>query len=652
MKISTKILSFVIGIVVFSVFVVATINIAENKQYNNQIGLDRIDTALADLAEEIENTLESSEKNAVIISQNSSFEKAFSEKDFAKMKVSLDELNKVLGSDTITITDQKGKVVIRQHKPEKAGDYILDQINVKKALGGTVSRSLEPGKLVKLSCRSAAPIYDEKGVVAGTVTAGYSFEKDQLLDDLKKLHNIEFTIFSGNNSVATTFMDGEKRLSEIILDEKISDQVLKKGEVYVSSEKILGQKYLATYTPLYDTNGHVIGALFAGLSESAAMKSMLKSILHICVLAIMVVAFSCFFLLRFVSKKVEKPMEKLVSLSRKLANCELDMDDFEQNINGKDEISELSRSIFQMASKLKLYISDISFILSEMANKKLRGKSDVEYIGDFVPLKISIEQMQGSLNSTFKNINNVADTVSSESDQVASGAQLLADGAARQASSLQELSAAITEVSKQISQNADYSQIANELGKRTGEVVNQSKQEIDHMTNSIREIAASSEDIKKIVKVIEDIAFQTNILALNAAVEASRAGTAGKGFAVVADEVRNLAQKSSEAAKDTTILIDNTLQLVQKGERISITTGEAFNKVVKDSSEILEMIDKIAEASNEQSKSIMQISMGIEEISSVVHKNSATSEESAAASSSLNNEAEKLNRLIAEFEMD
>ncbi len=202
----------------------------------------------------------------------------------------------------------------------------------------------------------------------------------------------------------------------------------------------------------------------------------------------------------------------------------------------------------------------------------------------------------------------------------------MAQGATEQASSVQELSATIADISEHISNTADFSKQANELGVQAGSVVERSKEEMSHLIDAIRDIATASEHIQKIIKAIDDIAFQTNILALNAAVEAARAGNAGKGFAVVADEVRNLAQKSAEAAKNTTELIENSLEHVAKGEQLAESTGEAFTEVAKYSDDILAMVAKIADASQEQALSISQISQGVDQISSVVQMNSATSE--------------------------
>ena len=187
------------------------------------------------------------------------------------------------------------------------------------------------------------------------------------------------------------------------------------------------------------------------------------------------------------------------------------------------------------------------------------------------------------------------------------------------------------------------------VGHKASEVVNRSRDEMKQMLGAIKDIAVASEDIQKIIKVIDDIAFQTNILALNAAVEAARAGNAGKGFAVVADEVRNLAQKSADAAKNTTELIGRSLQHVKNGEELAANTDAAFDEMANQTTQILDMVEKIADSSRQQADAIANISQGVKQISSVVQMNSATSEESAAASEELSGQANVMKSLLNQF---
>lgn len=317
-----------------------------------------------------------------------------------------------------------------------------------------------------------------------------------------------------------------------------------------------------------------------------------------------------------------------------------------------NEFGELAENINFSFKEISKYVGAIDAVMSELASGDFNAEISVNFLGDFANIQNSINNFRNDMSNTLLELDVAARQVGAGADQVAFGSQSLAQGSEEQASSIQELSANITEITHQISQTAEYSQTAENLGKQAGKVVSKSQSEMTQMMKAIKDIAVSSENIQKIIKAIDDIAFQTNILALNAAVEAARAGTAGKGFAVVADEVRNLAQKSADAAKNTAELIENSLSSVAHGEKLAGNTNKAFGEVAKVSEQILQIIDKIAAASNEQASYITQISQSVEQISSVVQTNSATSQESAAASEELSGQASAMKTLIDHFQLN
>ncbi|NCC88476.1 MAG: hypothetical protein EOM05_11555 [Clostridia bacterium] len=255
------------------------------------------------------------------------------------------------------------------------------------------------------------------------------------------------------------------------------------------------------------------------------------------------------------------------------------------------------------------------------------------------------------LNSTLYEFNVASDQVASGSNQVASGAQALSQGATEQASSIEELSATVNEITTQIKETAENAEKAKQISIDASVATNQSQQQMEKMIAAMNEISNTSNEIGKIIKNIDDIAFQTNILALNAAVEAARAGLAGKGFAVVAEEVRNLAGKSAESAKITATLIESSLNAINNGSKIVSDTAKSLEDVVIGSKNSSEVIQSIADASIEQSQSIAQVNIGIGQISDVVQTNSATAEESAAASEELSGQAQMLKELISKFKL-
>ncbi len=313
--------------------------------------------------------------------------------------------------------------------------------------------------------------------------------------------------------------------------------------------------------------------------------------------------------------------------------------------------AELKNSINTTIENMQNYVSDISNILSEIGNGNLNLTVTGDYKGDFVEIKNSLNNIIISLNQVLGNISEAAEQVSSGSRQVSDGSQTLSQGSTEQASAIEELTASMAEIADQTKQNAVNANQANQFAEDAKENAIKGNQQMKEMLNSMAEINDSSANISKIIKVIDDIAFQTNILALNAAVEAARAGQHGKGFAVVAEEVRNLAARSAEAARNTTDLIEGSIQKVTTGTVLANNTADALNDIVNMVEKAADLVGNIAEASNVQASGVSQINKGIEQVSQVVQNNSATAEESAAASEELSGQAELLKNMVERFKL-
>ncbi len=319
--------------------------------------------------------------------------------------------------------------------------------------------------------------------------------------------------------------------------------------------------------------------------------------------------------------------------------------------NYKGDHAEIKNALNDTLDAVSSYVNEISSVLGEMANANMVVGITDQYKGDFVQIKDAINLIAGSMNEVLGEVGSAAEQVASGSRQVSDSSMSLSQGATEQASSIQQLTASIELIANQTKKNAQNANEAKIIAETAKNNAAQGNEQMQHMLKAMAEINDSSNNISKIIKVIDEIAFQTNILALNAAVEAARAGQHGKGFAVVAEEVRNLAARSANAAKETTAMIEGSIVKVEGGTKIANTTAEALNKIVEGVAKAASLVSDIAIASNEQAIGVDQVNQGIGQIANVVQTTSATSEETAAASEELSSQAEMLKNQIRKFKL-
>ena len=345
---------------------------------------------------------------------------------------------------------------------------------------------------------------------------------------------------------------------------------------------------------------------------------------------------------------VIKPVQEASSILLEMAQGNL-----KQRVQGnyQGDHAEIKNALNSTLDALGVYIDEIASVLTDMANSNFDVRTDADYLGDFAPIKVALNRIIDSFNDMLYDMNSAAEQVAAGSSQVSDGSQALSQGATEQASSIEQLTASINEIAEQTKRNALNANEANELATMARNQAEEGNSSMQEMQSAMQEINVSSSNISKIIKVIDEIAFQTNILALNAAVEAARAGQHGKGFAVVAEEVRNLAARSAQAAKETTEMIEGSISKAQAGTEIADKTAAALGQIVNDVAKAADLVSSIANASNEQASAISQVNQGVEQVSQVVQSNSATSEESAATSEELSSQADLLQEMIARFKL-
>ena len=381
--------------------------------------------------------------------------------------------------------------------------------------------------------------------------------------------------------------------------------------------------------------------------ESASLYRTATLTMAAVVIAIILVGvFFSFVIIRL----IKTPISEIENAAIKMAEGDLDV---KISYTSEDELGVLAVQVGRLIHKLQLIIEDENQFLAKMAKGDFTVDSTCEeaYTGGFYPLLVSFRGIADKLNDTMLQISQSSAQVAGGADQVSNGAQALAQGATEQASSVQELAATVDEISNKVNQNADSARQASKAADCVSVKMNVSKEKMQQMTHAMGDISSCSSEISKIMKIIEDIAFQTNILALNAAVEAARAGAAGKGFAVVADEVRNLANKSTEASENIAALIENSLQAIENGTQIADDTAQSLIQAVNGVNEMAGIIEQISEVSSDQADSIAQLTVGIDQISNVVQTNSATAEESAAASEELSGQSQLMKSLVGRFQL-
>ncbi len=345
---------------------------------------------------------------------------------------------------------------------------------------------------------------------------------------------------------------------------------------------------------------------------------------------------------------IQDPINEAVTVITRMAEGDLNARMLGHYVGDYAKMQKVVNATF---ANLQDHIAEISLVLSAISNGDLNHSVTAEYKGDFCEIKNSLNRILDALNDVMGDINELADGVNTGARQLSDGAQSLSEASIRQASDVQELSMNMSKVAEQVKQNTEDAREASRISADAMAQAEEGNRQMKEMLVSMDAINESSENISKIIKVIDDIAFQTNILALNAAVEAARAGVHGKGFAVVADEVRNLAAKSAQAASETTALIEGSVSRVNTGSEIAGKTAEALNRIVSGINETSKLVKQIADGSELQSEGIEEVNRGIADVNRVVQTNSATAQQSAASSEELYGQAQNMKRVVSTFKL-
>ena len=464
---------------------------------------------------------------------------------------------------------------------------------------------------------------------------GYGFIVDK--DGTIIAHPDEQVVRDMTNYITLAEQDsGYKELSELMTE-------MRSGNSGIKTLSVRGERRIIAYAPVQCDEGWSVGV---AISENEILNDVMI-MLAIAAGIFVTMLILAVIISRAVSTSIAQPVSQSTERIELLANG--DLSTAVPSVSSKDETGRLLESLGETIESINGYISEISDILTGISQGDLSKESEQTYLGDFAPIGQALTTITASLNAAFSDITTAAEQVEQGATQISSGAQGLSQITMEQAATIEQLSASLAEISAGIQDIAHNADQARELTEHSAENVRNGNQQMSDMLDAMGEIDHSSSEIGKIIKVINDIAFQTNILALNAAVEAARAGAAGKGFAVVADEVRNLASKSAEAAKETTALIEQSVASVKKGTKMAQRTARSLEEIAKDSDGVSALVNRISEATNDQATAVVQINQGMDQMSSVVQTSSATAQQSAASSEELSGQAQMLKDLIGQF---
>ncbi len=558
------------------------------------------------------------------------------------------ERGDLIGADGLSITNANDYNDRAWYQTSKTGVVAVSEPLIGKSTG-------------KLTNIIAAPIWEGGVYGSKVVGAVYLVPPVTFLDDIIKDIKISadsITYLADKNGTIIAFNDSSVVEQFVKFSEYCTDASAKPGFETVEAKIAEGQTGSVSFSyngadsevffyPLNNENGwSVVSVVNLNNFMGEAYTSVLVTII-ICICALALALGVCLPVSNRIGRHITLSTKRIELLAKGDLHTPVPV------ITANDETRTLAISTASLAQTLNNVISEMTDDLTRMASGdfNIDEVQRYNYVGDFAPLCDAVENIPDSISKALRTIDLSATQVTTSSEQVANSSQALSQGATEQASAVEELAATISDISERTKQNAAHAMEANESVSRVGEAILESNEKMNTLISAMKDISNCSAEIEKIIKTIEDIAFQTNILALNAAVEAARAGDAGKGFAVVAEEVRNLASKSAEAAKETTALIQNSVQAIGKGTQIVNETASALTTTVEGTQTIVSAIDEIAEASQHQNMAIEQITLGIDQISSVVQTNSATAEQSAAASQELSSQANEMRTLISHFKI-